>query len=274
MTNVIRTLACLCLMIACAHQASADTPYMEAVEAADKAIAKEDWLKAIAALDKAMTLEPENTGNIMLMSNLGMLQHRVGQDSLAIATLSEAHRRAPRSVTILLNRAGVLTGMGRDREAMDDYAMVIELDSMETDARFNHGLLSLRHRRFAAAKADFDWLERKHPTLTKAKIGQAAVHSALGEYAEAIPYYTEILEYYKEPEFYGARAYCYLMTQRLQEASDDIASALEKAPDDGELYLYRAALNKMRYRPDDAKADAQRAVELGIDMERAREFIR
>lgn len=247
---------------------------MEAVEAADKAIAKEDWLKAISSLDRAMTLEPDNTGNIMLLSNLGMIQHRIGQDSLAIVTLSEAHRRAPRSVTILLNRAGVLTGMGRDREAMDDYARVIELDSMETDARFNHGLLSMRHRRFADAKADFDWLERKHPTLTKAKIGQAALHSALGEYAEAIPYYTEILEYYKEPEFYGARAYCYLMTDRLQEASDDIAAALEKAPDDGELYLYRAALNKMRYRPDDARADAQRAVELGIDMQRAREFIR
>ena len=44
-------------------------------------------------------------------------------------------------------------------------------------------------------------------------------------------------------------------------------------PDDGELYLYRAALNKMRYRPDDAKADALKAIELGVDKKRAAQFL-
>lgn len=73
----------------------------------------------------------------------------------------------------------------------------------------------------------------------------------------------------KEPEYYGARAYCNLMTNHLQEASDDIAAALELTPDDGELYLYRAALNKMRFRPADATADAKKAIELGIDPRRA-----
>lgn len=254
--------------------ALAETPYMEAVDDADRAAGKGEWFKAVEAIDRALRLEPDNPGNILLLSNLGMIQFNMGQDSLAVVTLSEAHNRAPRSVTILTNRAGILASTGRYAEALADYARVIELDSADTNARFNHGLLSLRRRKFADAKDDFDWLVSNHPDLSETKLGQAALHCAVGEYEEAIPYYTDILEQQKVAEYYGARAYCYLMTDRLQEASDDIAAALELTPDDGELYLYRAALNKMRYRPEDARADAVRAVELGVAAERAREFMR
>lgn len=262
------------LTLLCLLGAAAETPYMEAVDEADKACGKGQWLKALAALDRAMELEPDNPGNILLMSNIGMIQFNLGQGSLAVATLNEAHRRAPRSVTILSNRARVLTRLGSDAEAMADYEMIMSLDSLDTDARFNHALLSLRHRKFAAVKADAEWLVRHDPESVETRIVSAALHCSLGEYAEAIPLYNRILDTIKAPEYYGARAYCYLMTGQLQEASDDIARALEQAPDDGELYLYRAALNKMRFRPDDARRDARRAVELGVDKARAAEFMK
>ncbi|MCM1164074.1 MAG: hypothetical protein NC339_07495 [Muribaculaceae bacterium] len=254
--------------------AVADTPYMEAVEEADKACAKGEWLKALASLDRALELEPDNPGNILLMSNIGLIQFNMGQDSLAVATLNEAHRLAPRSVTILANRARVLTAMGSDDEALADYELIMQLDSLDTQSRFNHGLLSLRHRKFAAAKDDVEWLNLHNPDTDETRIITAALHCSLGEYAEAIPLYTNILRNIKASEYYGARAYCYLMTGELQDASNDIARALELSPDDGELYLYRAALNKMRFRPDDARADAKRAVELGVDRRRAAEFLK
>ena len=76
----------------------AETPYMEAVDEADKACDKGEWLKAVEAIDRAMAIEPDNPGNILLMSNLGMIQYNMGQDSLAVLTLNEAHHRAPKSV--------------------------------------------------------------------------------------------------------------------------------------------------------------------------------
>ncbi len=54
------------------------------------------------------------------------------------------------------------------------------------------------------------------------------------------------------------------MTSQLGDAAEDIASGLELDPLDGELYLYRALLNKMRYRQDDAEADGRQAIKLGI----------
>lgn len=271
MTRHLLTL--LLLLLSLPLPLPAVTPYMEAVDEADKACAAADWAKALDAIDRAIAIEPDNPGNILLMSNKGLIQFNLGQDSAAITTLSDAHVAAPRSVTILLNRARVYTANGRDAEALADYARVIELDSTDTTALLHHGLLSLSHRKFGDAKADIDRLAALRPGGRDATVGEAALHCALGEYAEAIPLYNRLILDFKDDEFYGARAYCRLMTGELQEASDDIARALELSPADGELYLYRAALNKMRFRPEDAKRDARRAVELGVDPLRAKEFM-
>lgn len=59
------------------------------------------------------------------------------------------------------------------------------------------------------------------------------------------------------------------MSGSLAEAADDIARGLQIDPAYGELYLYRALLNRLRYRPADARADAQRAISLGIPRRRA-----
>lgn len=251
----------------------AGTPYLDLVEKADKACSESRWGDAAKILQQAIESEPDNPGNILLLSNLGMVRFNLGLDSLAVATFDQALDKAPSSVAILANRAKVFTAMGLEQEAFDDYARIMQLDSTYITARYHHGLLALRHRMFDVAKADFDYLTAHFPASDEALIGQATLHSSLGEYKEAIPLYSEILRTIKAPEYYGARAYCYLMTGDLQEAANDIALALELAPDDGELYLYRAALNKMHYRPDDARKDAQKAIDLGVEPSRAKEFL-
>lgn len=253
---------------------SADTPYMNLVDEADKACADGKWEDAEVMLREAISTEPDNPGNILLLSNLGMVQYNLGKDSMAIESFTRALEIAPSSVAIIANRAKVYTAMGQEQEAFDDYARIMMLDSTYITARYHHGLLALRHRMYDVAKEDFDYLAKNFPSADETFIAQATMHISLGEYKEAIPYYSEILRTIKEPEYYGARAYCYLMIGELMEAGNDIASALELAPHDGELYLYRAALNKMHFRPDDARKDAQRAVELGVDPARAKEFLK
>lgn len=251
----------------------ADSPYLDLVDKADKACADGKWDEAAGMLQKAIDSDPDNPGNVLLLSNLGMVRYNLGLDSLAIESFNRALDIAPSSVVILANRAKVYTAMGYEQEAFDDYARIMRLDSTYITARYHHGLLALRHKMYDVAKEDFDYLTKHHPSSDEAFIAQATLHSSLGEYKEAIPYYTEILRTIKEPEYYGARAYCYLMTGDLQEAAEDIARALELAPMDGELYLYRAALNKMHFRPEDARKDARKAVELGVDPARAKEFL-
>lgn len=250
------------------------TPYLDLVDDAEKACADGDWSRAIELWRSAILLDPDNPGNILLMNNVGMIQHQMGMDTTAVATLTEAHRRAPSSVTILMNRAKVLTSMGESEEAMEDYRLVTELDSAVTSAWLNHGILSLSSRRFNDAKADFAYLEEHFPSSREAKLGGAMMRCAVGDFAGAVPLYTSLIEDFKETEYYSARAYCNLQAGNLQDASDDLQEALELDPDDGELYLYRAALNKLRYRPEDARRDARKAVSLGISEQRAAQFLR
>lgn len=247
--------------------------YFKKIDEADKACAEGLWHEAENALVEALRAEPANPSNVLLISNLGIIRFNMGQDSLAIATLNDAHSMAPASVTILSNRAKVLAANGYDEEAYLDYSRIIELDSLEISARLPRCLYALRRHDFRTAKSDMEFMEQNFPGKIETEIAGAAVRSGTGDFAGAIPYYSRILLERKDPEYYSGRAYCYLLTGSLQEASDDINSALAITPADGELYLYRAALNKMRYRPADAEADARKAVELGVDKTRATQFL-
>lgn len=254
--------------------ASLQDDYYGKVDEADKACREERWEDAVRYLKEAMMLDPDNAGNIMLLSNLGMVQYRLGEDSLAISTLTEAHKIAPSSVTILSNRAHILMETGYDGEAYEDYGLIMQLDSTDVTSRLRHGIIALRARDIETARQDFEYIAKRFPSTSEAMVGMATLHCALGEYKEALPYYNELLRNSRDIESLTGRALCNLMTDNLQEASDDIAEALQLSPEDGELYLYRAALNKMRFRPDDADADARRAVSLGVDPARARQFLK
>lgn len=243
--------------------------YYDLVGEADKAIESGNWQNAEDYLSEAMELEPLNPCNILILSNLGIVRFNLGKDSLALATLDEAHRRAPVSVTVLNNRAEVLTAMNRDAEAYADYSRIIELDSTLVAPRYIHAIMALRQGELRQSYIDCTVLERLAPDSQETLIAYGSYYSATEQWEKAIPYYSRLLEKTPSAEMYGARCVCYLMLQRLNEASADITSGLELNPDDGELYLYRAYLNKMRLLTDDAHDDLAKAIRLGIERQRA-----
>lgn len=255
------------------HCEEVESLYIIKFGEAERACSEGKWATAEKALVEALSLEPDNPSNPLLLSNLGMIRFNMGLDSLAIETLTEAHDLAPSSVTILANRARIYLFTGQQKEAIEDFGNVLRIDSMDVTSRFNHCLLSLREHNFRTAGEDFNFLVRNYPDRLETDIAGASYLSGTGQYLEAVPYYTKVIEERPESEYYGGRAFCYLLLDRLQEASDDINTALSLSPEDGELFLYRAALNKRRYRPVDAEADALRAEKLGVDPKRVRQFI-
>lgn len=247
--------------------------YLKKVEDADVAIAAGKWADAERWLIEAMDMYPGNQANVMLMSNLGIVRFNMGLDSLAIATLDDAVSMAPRSVTVLENRARVLQGVGRVDDAFADYARALEVDSTAVTPLFYHGIMSLSRGDTVVASADLRRLERLAPETFEANLGMAMMLFQTGRSAEAIPYFNRVIDIDPQADYYGARALCRLQADQLAEAADDIAKGLEMKPDDGEFYLYRAILNKMRFRPDDARRDARRAIELGVPRQRVDSFM-
>lgn len=242
-----------------------ERPYFLLIEQSEKAVKEGDYEQAGLRLVEAMGVEPDNPLNVALLTNLGKIYYYNEQDSMALVTLDEAIRRAPKLIAAHEGRARVLNSMRRDREAYDEYARIIELDSLNTDARFYHGMMSLYNGNLPAAEADIALLNRVIPLNRKAILATSTLYSMTGRELDAISGFRKLIEIEKLPEYYSQLVACLLTIDNLDEASKMIGEGLEFFPSDPELYYYRAILNKRRYLPEDAHRDAKRAIELGVD---------
>lgn len=255
--------------IAAQNVADAHGPYLRIVGQADSACAKADWPLAESLFLKAMRLEPANPSNVLLMSNLGMVRFYQGNDSMALATLDDALRMAPNATVLIANRAKVLSAMGRQSDALADWERVLEIDSANVDALYFHVLATIGSGDSLRAESQLQRLERLAPDDSRTNFARATFFTCQGRYAQAVGPLSRVVAANPRAEHYAALAIAHIMSGSLSEASDDIARGLQLDPAYGELYLYRALLNKLRYRPADASTDARRAISLGIPRRRA-----
>lgn len=250
------------------HVAASD--YESNLSAIDRAISREDWLSADSLIIATMRSDPGNPGNIMLLSNLGMIRFYQGNDSLALSTLDQAQAMAPNSVSILANRARVNTAIGDIEAALADYNRIEHIDSLFPDTYINRGVIYLYSGLFELAEKDLEIANKLAPDRLETNIALASFYSITSQSEHALEYYTKLIRTKPEAEYYAARAMCLLELDRLPEAAEDIASGIELDPDYGELYLARAVLNKKSFERDASLADAQRAITLGANPERVK----
>lgn len=229
----------------------------------DKAIAGENWDMADSLIVETLTQHPDEATRAMLLSNLGMIRYYAGKDSLAVATLTQAHREAPAAVAILSNRAKVLTSMGHVAAAVADYNQIEQLDSTYSDTYLYRGLIYLYNGYFEDAFRDLNKREQMLPRSEDTLTALASYYTITEDYESAVPYYSELIRDNAQAEYYAGRAMCAIHLNRLYDAAEDIAEGLALDPNYSELYLCRAILNKRRYCPDDAHSDAERAISLG-----------
>ena len=244
-----------------------ERPYFLLIDQSEKALEQNDYEAAALRLVEAMSVEPDNPLNVALLTNLGMIYYYNEQDSMALRVLDEAVRRSPRLIAAHEKRARVLTGMGRDKEAYEEYGRVIDIDSLNTSARFYHAMMALHSGKLPEAEADIACLNRVVPLWTNTVLANATLFSMTGREREAISLFRRLLDKDKLPEYYAALAGCLIAVDDLNEASRVIGEGMELFKDDAELYFHRAVLNHKRFLPDEAHRDAKRAIQLGADAE-------
>jgi len=248
--------------------ADEEDPYVLLCGQADQAVAAGDFDSATKRLLEAMSLRPDSPQNVLLLSNLGMIYSYMDNDSMAIAVLDEAVRRAPNLRTAQANRGEVLLKLGRDKEAFDTFGKVITADSLNIDARYYHGIIALYKGKLDIAEADFAILKSMVPEAITTARALGMLYSLSGRDREALPYLRKLISLEPAPEYYAALAGSLLSLSELSETSGVIAEGLELYPDDPELYYYRAILNRDRFLLDEARADAARAAALGVNPKR------
>lgn len=254
--------------------ADEESPYMREVDEADKALNSENWTAAEAHLLNALRAEPANPLNTMLLSNLGVVRHRMGNDSLALEVLNIAAEKAPKSVKVLSNRAMVLYSMKRIDEAYNDYERILEVDSTDVEALAKHGTLAIGLGKLSETRHDAALLGRIAPDDERTYNLQAGLAIAEGNFNKATEVYGSLIEKYPSAYYYLMRSAFHLFTGHQNEALADINEAIRLSPNDGELYKQRANIYIIRGRLSDAQEDARRAIDLGVSPEEIRAILR
>ena len=241
-----------------------ETPYFQYLDSAQNYIYSHDWPVAEQWLLKAFMAEPDNPSNSMVLSNIATLQRYQGKLADAVKNYSLALDMTPHAVTLLLNRAALYVEMDSVQRAIDDYERVCELDMYDTEARYSLGVLAMERGDTKRAEDLFNEIKRINPDSGLYHEGMGLLHKRNGNHSRAAELFTQVIKVQPSAQLLGHRADCYLAMKRLNDAEDDIRTALEMTPDDPYLYLLRAKLNKLRFQRDDMTRDIDTAVSLGL----------
>lgn len=240
-------------------------PYFLLMGEADDAIKEKNWPEAAARLSDALAVKPNHPSNALLLYNLAKVYSCLGNDSLAVTTYGRGLDLAPNMSVLYLGRGKTYLNMGNKKAAKADLETVLQIDSLSSEARYLHGMMSLYGGKVKEAEADFNVLASVAPKSFDTAVALGTLYSLTGRERQAIPYLEKIIELEPMPEIYASLAGCRLALGELTEASETIGEGLRLYPDDAELYYYRAWLNRDRFKNDDAHADAQRAIDLGAN---------
>ncbi|MBP5687282.1 MAG: tetratricopeptide repeat protein [Muribaculaceae bacterium] len=249
------------------------TVYFALVDSAQQCIKAERWQQAEHFLLEAIKSEPGNPSNSLLLSNIATMQRRQGRLNEAIRNYSMAIDLTPNAVTLLHNRAAVYILLDSIARAQADYERIMMIDESDVESRYTHGMLALNIGDNKTAEKDFEDILRINPNSGMAKQGQGYLHKHAGEYEKAAECFSEVIKVKPSATLLANRADCYLATKRLNDASLDIANALELDSDDPYLYILRAKLNKMRFNRDDMERDIKLAIAHGLDKDEAKALI-
>ena len=241
-----------------------ETPYFQCIDSAQTYIYSHDWPAAEQWLLKAFKTDPDNPGNFMVLSNIATLQRYQGRLADAVKNYSLALDMTPHAVTLLLNRAALYVEMDSVQRAIDDYERVSELDLYNTEARYSLGVLAMERGDSKRAEDLFNEIKRINPNSGLYHEGMGLLNKHKGNYARAAELFSQVIKVQPNAQLLGNRADCYLILKRLNDAEDDIRTALDMTPDDPYLYVLRAKLNKLRFQRDDMNHDIDRAVALGL----------
>ncbi len=249
--------------------------YFEWVDKSAKHIENNQLDSAMYALQSAMKLDPANENNAVLLLNLGILQRQLRLTDDAYISLTAAIANNPDPILVLHNRASLLCDLNRFNEAMEDYNSIIRKQPSNVEAYYRRGLLFLEQNDRKSAEADFKTCESIDPNNLFTKLSKALIFKLDDNWTEAEKVYTDIIntETRINSVYYLNRAECYVNTDRFSKAAADLHTIENSEKENPYFYILRGRLRLDQFDKFAAKADFEKAKQLGYDTELANKWL-
>lgn len=262
-----------CLFLLVALPAASQT-YEQLCERAATAIERDSLDVAEQAIRAALRLDPANGRNALLFANLGTVQRLRGQLREALESYTYALNMTPRNVPILLDRAALYLELDEPEPARIDYSLVLDIQPDNTEALRMRAYIYAETGDYKSARADYDHLLRLQPADFNGRLGLAMLCQKEGKLKDALAILDGMVDEKSEGTsmqtapahavVYVARAGIQQELGNLPMALMDLEEAIRLDPSRPEAYLMRGQIQLSRGKKKEARADFEKALELGM----------
>lgn len=230
---------------------------------------------AAISLQRAMSLDPMNENNPVLLLNLGIIQRQQGLADDAFISFTAALANNPIQDVVLHRRASLLSEMGRYDEAIEDYTTLIRDYPEEVEAYYRRGVLYLEQHNRLKGEADFVKANELDPNHFFTHLSKALLFKLEDNWEAAEKIYSGLIESEPNPDpsILLNRAECYVHTGQTFRASADLRSVETTQRDNPYFYFLRGRVRLDQFDKVAARADFNKAKEMGYDLPLVDEWI-
>lgn len=156
-----------------------------------------DTLRAANSFQTAVEQDPELLEGFM---QLALLMEAQGKFKLAHQYYNNILTQDSLNTSTLYAKALLYTKQYQDNDAIEIYKKVMKLDKLNPDAPFNIGVIYLEHDSLQQAFDHFHIATRIEPTMAKAYYFKGLSSEKLGDKANALKNYDQVLSFESEYE--------------------------------------------------------------------------
>lgn len=230
---------------------------------------------AAISLQRAMSLDPMNEKNPVLLLNLGIIQRQQGLADDAFISFTAALANNPIQDVVLHRRASLLSEMGRYDEAIEDYTTLIQDYPEEVEAYYRRGVLYLEQHNRLKGEADFVKANELDPDHFFTQLSKALLFKLEDNWEAAEKIYSRLVETEPNPDpsILLNRAECYVHTGQTFRASADLRTIEPSQRNNPYFYFLRGRVRLDQFDKVAARADFNKAREMGYDLPLVDEWI-
>ena len=245
-------MASLCL-VAVAAQAQS---YKEYVRKALDAMSMDSTEMAERLFREAMRVEPAQRSNAMIYYQIGRMQEHRGKLEKALESYTMGLNVAPHVLPLRMARAKLYMQLGNKEKALVDYSDVLYWKADEQEALFMR------------ARTDYEALLKLNPAHEEARIGLVLLNEKDNRPREAMEQINAMVAAAPDHAIlYAVRAGLEQTRKQYEAAEADFTKAISLEPKNIDYLLNRAALYIETKRKKEARADLDKAMELGANPE-------
>lgn len=240
--------------------------YNELVDRAEALIATDSLQQAEELYFKALKLEPDNSHNALIFSNIGTLQRRMAKYDDAIESYSFALNMVPHTpLPILLNRATTYMELSKTNLAYADYCRILELDKQNEEALVMRAYIYVLRGEYNLARIDYNQLLAVDPVNYAGRLGLATLDQKERNYTDALATINQMItELPEDAMLYLARADIEQDMGHIDLALIDLDESIRLQSDSPEPFLLRGEIYLSQRKKILARRDFEMAVQLGV----------